>query len=172
MRRVPGAAQRQIRQNHQRGGKRGPGRGRRSVVGKREPAGPDRARAGRQSLLAGRGPVAAQLQTPAGDVGEALRPAGDDFVRRPQGPEGELALRLLPAEPAVAGEPSGKDHGGGVKLRQRGCCADQGASIAIPYLVETVGDDRKYVLGFELEGHGRVPPEKLLSGAIGRRRDR
>ena len=83
-----------------------------AVVVEREPTAEQRAGAGGQVIgLCG--------QSPAGDrgaavdqIGEALRTSRDDLERGPEAGERKpLAIGLLPAEPAVVGEPGG-EHGG------------------------------------------------------------
>ena len=45
-----------------------------------------------------------------GDVGEAILPTRAGLMRHPEPGQGEVPVRLLPAEPAVARQPRREDH--------------------------------------------------------------
>src|SRR5206468_6704349 len=79
----------------------------------RERETPDPHRAGTSRDIGGLvgHPSPGGLGAGAGQVGEAAGPAGDGLVHAPQGRDREaLAVRLLPAEPAVARQPRREDR--------------------------------------------------------------
>ena len=79
-----------------------------------EAAEPDRPGAGRQPGRLVDDAVAAAAQALGGDVAEAARAARSGLVGDAEAGEGEAAVGLLPAEPAVGGQARGEDRRAGV----------------------------------------------------------
>ena len=141
-----GPVERQLGHHQQRGRKRGP-LGRPPAVGpEREPADPDRPGARRQPIGLVAETPARHLRAGGDQVAEALGAAGDDLVRAAERGEREpVAIGLLPAEPAIAGEPRGEHRAARVLELHRHGDADQ------PPPLPRLGEQRLQ----RLEGGGR-----------------
>ena len=91
-----------------------------------EPADPDRPGARRQPIGLVAETPARHLRAGGNQVAEALGAAGDDLVRAAERGEREpVAIGLLPAEPAITGEPRREHRGAWVRDLHRRGDADQ-----------------------------------------------
>ncbi len=118
---------RELRQDRECGWERAPLRRRAPVAGEGEAADPDRARAAGEGRRARRRAGRVRPGARAADVLEPGLLPRDRLVGAAEPRQREARVGLLPAEPAIGGEPRGEDRGGGIEgaLGQLGRRADR-----------------------------------------------
>ena len=159
-----GSQQGELGQHQQARRERRPGRPRAAVRGEREAPGPDRAGAGGESLGLVGEPPAHHPRGLAGDVVEAAGPARDRLVGRAQGREREpVAVRLLPAEPAVVGHPRGE--GGGRRIGDVDLGRDRDQVAARRRSVEDPLEPRKQIRDSDHRLRGYPAGAAIAAGA-------
>ncbi len=122
---LPAPRDRDLGQEERAGLERAPGRRAAALGVEGEAAEPDRAGAGGQPARRLDHRVAARFADLPRDLGEAPRAAPGGLARDPHPGQRELAVGLLPAEPAVARQAGGEDRRGRIGDVGRGGDADQ-----------------------------------------------